>query len=79
MADKFVACFAEGDFEVLEGPFEKPQAHAFARGYLQGAGSYGAETPSAYVVPDDVADMRAAEEDEEAQKAIEVYAKVCLS
>lgn len=73
MSQKFVACFAEGEFEVLAGPFTLDEAKAYEAGFYQGAGSYGAGTPAAYVLPDEVAEMRDDEDDVGADLAIDEY------
>ena len=54
-----VAVFAEGDFDEAYDCPTLEDAMAFARGVRVGAGMYGAGSIHAYVLPDDVADMRA--------------------
>lgn len=73
MEQKFVACFAEGEFEVVVGPFEMARARGWIDGFFQGAGSYGAGSPSAYVLPDEAAEMRSEECEDEVDRALAEY------
>lgn len=73
-----VLIFAESYFKERVDAPTFTAANAFARGVSRGAGYYGAGSCSAYVIPDDVKDMREFEPAEEVERALscEAYEEI---
>lgn len=65
-----VAIFAEESFEEVEDMSDIYQARAFARGVSRGASFYGAGSCSAYVLPEELDEMREHEPAEEVERAL---------
>lgn len=82
---KHVALFADGAYLRLSGKMDKPQALAYAMGYLQGCSAMGAtrfvgpkDDPGcgAYILPDDLEAMRNEQGGGECLKAVRDHERV---